>query len=918
MKKITLLFIVFLFAAASIGYAQGTVTGTVYDASSNGPLPGANILQVRSDNGTSTDFDGKFSIKTTSNTGTINISYIGFGSKNIAFDVTNGNQDLGIISLALDNSLEEIVVVGTGVIDLVRERETPVASSTLAASDIQKIVGNQEFPEILRSTPSVYATKNGGGYGDSRVNIRGFDQTNLAVIINGQPVNDMENGAVFWSNWQGLADIASGVQIQRGLGASKLAVPSVGGTINVVTKSTDRAEGGFFNTVIGNDSYIKTVVGYDTGINEKGWASSFLFGRWGGDGYVDATKGEGYTYLLSVGYIPSDNHAFNFTFTGAGQSHDQRRSWVSIRDYENFGGSDKRKFNLDWGLRNGNEYNFRKNFYNKPIATLNWDWTINEKLSLSTSIYGSWGRGGGTGSRGRNFDIFPFNEDLTESIDGLDYRTESGIIDVDGVVANNQSGTPYTGNGPYEGLVLGSNRYNEDGVNSNVAIRRASMNSHDWYGGISNLKYELEKFTFGVGLDLRTYTGYHYRVVNDLLGLDGYYSTGNQNLNTGLIITETIKADPFQNTGLKGNKIDFYNIGKVQWTGLNGLIEYKEADSFTAVVQMGISNQGYQRIDYFDQILNVESDKENMIGGFIKGGANYNINDVHNVFFNAGYIERQPKFDAVFPNFGNDITDDLQNEKILSYEVGYGFNTNYLDINLNLYRTSWKDRFESGNVQLEGGASGTVNYQGVEQLHQGVELEVVARPLQNLRINGMVSIGDWRYTDDITADVFDDNQQNIGTSTLYLNDVKVGDAAQFTTSLNVSYEVIDGLDISGTWRNSSNIYGDFGVQDSGFENPDNEGAIELPAFDVFDAGIGYKFKFSNKLLKFRVNVNNLFDTEYIAESNTNISVNDLVDPTDPAAGTYLSTGRVYDGIADGNSVWFGFGRTWNASLRFEF
>ncbi len=80
----------------------------------------------------------------------------------------------------------------------------------------------------MKSTPSVYVTKVGGGFGDSRINMRGFDGANIAVIINGQPVNDMQGGTVYWSNWTGLADIASSIQIQRGLGASKFVVPSVG------------------------------------------------------------------------------------------------------------------------------------------------------------------------------------------------------------------------------------------------------------------------------------------------------------------------------------------------------------------------------------------------------------------------------------------------------------------------------------------------------------------------------------------------------------------------------------------------------------------------------------------------------------------------------------------------------------------
>ena len=46
----------------------------------------------------------------------------------------------------------------------------------------------------------------------------------------------MENGWVYWSN-KGLTDVASGIQLQRGLGASRLAVPSVGGTVSIFTKA---------------------------------------------------------------------------------------------------------------------------------------------------------------------------------------------------------------------------------------------------------------------------------------------------------------------------------------------------------------------------------------------------------------------------------------------------------------------------------------------------------------------------------------------------------------------------------------------------------------------------------------------------------------------------------------------------------
>ena len=151
---------------------------------------------------------------------------------------------------------------------------------------------------------------------------------------------------------------------------------------------------------------------------------------------------------------------------------------------------------------------------------------------------------------------------------------------------------------------------------------------------------------YSLGIDLRKYTGYHYRALENLMGLDGYFSTWNKN-SDGQIIETTIEASPFKNTGIRGPKFDFYNIGHVGWQGVNGLAEYS-GDKITAVLQVGLSNQSFQREDLFDQPTNPLSEVQNQGGGYIKGGANYNLNENSNFFFNTGYISRQPNFDAVF------------------------------------------------------------------------------------------------------------------------------------------------------------------------------------------------------------------------------------------------------------------------------
>ena len=884
----------------------GQTTGKVVEVGTNEPLPGAAIVVKGTTIGAISDFEGNFTVDAAEGSEIV-ISFLGY--ENLVGTLTNGTTYTLISSR---NTLNEVVVT-SGVIDIAKVRETPVAVSTIRPSEISLKTGNQEFPEIMNRTPGVYATKQGGGYGDSRINLRGFDQSNTSILINGQPVNDMESGWVYWSNWQGLTDVASGIQIQRGLGATRLAVPSVGGTISVFTKAADKKKGTSLTQSFGNNGYSKTTAVYNSGKSEDGWATSILLSKWQGDGYIYGTAGEGYNYFTSVGYAPEDSdHSLNFTFLGAGQWHHQRTSWVSIRDYQNFGeeGIDRR-WNSDAGFRGGEEFNMRRNFYNKPLATINWDWEISDNLKLNTSLYGSAGRGGGTGPRGNNFrssvaDYSPYQKDLTEHYleNGRGARDANGFVDFDAIVANNIATTNgYTGDiSGFAGQLIGSNGFRDSNVNRSVLVRRASMNSHDWVGGISNLEGQFGKFKTSIGVDLRSYKGYHYRVMNDLMGLDGYYSTGNKN-SAGTIINTTVAATPFTGTGLDGPKIDYFNNGIVGWQGVNGLVEYNDDKKLTAVLQGGYSNQSFQREDFFDVPSEPISQIANRGGGYVKGGANFNIDEKSNVFFNTGFISRQPQFNAIFPNYSNTINDDIDNEEITSFELGYGYFGDNLTLNVNAYSTSWGNRFITRSLFNGQGDLGTAQFRDIDVNHKGIEIEATYRPTSRLKLEGMASIGDWRYTKDFTSTLFDANQQEIGTGTLYLKDAKVGDAAQLTANLNAEYRIGKfNIDLGG--RYVDGLYADYSIVDEVFTTPDNAGALKLPSYFLADAGVTTRFKLFDNNVTFRVNINNLFDATYIAESETNIHADE--------------NSTTWNGIDTRNSVWFGFGRTWNASLKYNF
>lgn len=879
MKKTTQLLILavaFIFSASA--FAQSTVTGTVVDSDLNSPLPGANVVEKGTTNGTSTDFDGNFTLTTTKNSGVITISFVGYGSVSLSF---NGDTNLGSIKLYSDNTLDEVVIVGTGIVDLAEDRKTPIAVSTIKAKEIQQKIGTNDVTATLVNTPSVYVAGQAGGFGDSRIAVRGFGQDNTAFLLNGQPINGMEDGLMYWSNWSGMSDIANAIQIQRGLGSSKLAISSVGGTVNFVTKATEKREGGFVHSMVGNDNYIKGTVGYSTGLLENGFGVTAMLSHWQGDGFNEGTYGQGQNYFISIGYKASDSHNFNFLITGAPQWHDQNFT-KRISDYLTYG----RKYNNNWGTWNGQYESERRNFYHKPVANLNWDWNISDDTSLSTVLYASWGRGGGTGNYGSRV------------------RTSEGRVDFDAIAANNAAagGDGMFGNGTY--------------------LIRSSMNLHSWYGLVTNLETKLsENLTLNAGFDLRTYYGTHYRQVENFLGLNSWTESrglrgadhqivpGSTTSNT---VTADMAANPWTatfNTREEDQRIDYDNSERISYAGVFGQLEYA-TDSFSAFFQGAVSTQGHQRFDRYDYLPEYEdSEKVNNTGFNLKAGGSFSINENNAVYVNGGYYSRQPYHDNIFLNFTNEVNPLTSNEKIFGLEAGYSFKSEFITANLNLYRTSWQDRVVSssrtltadttiGGVDLNAGDQVFTSDQGAEQLHTGIELDVVARPMDKLRITGFVSVGNWEYKGSVITREFDQDRNLLTEAEEDVDGGKVGDAAQFTAGLGFNYEILERFSVDADWRTYDKLYATVGAVK---EN------LELPTFDVVDLGISYRMllgALDKSSLDLRLNVNNLFDEVYLSELRSNIEAN----PGD----------TTWNGINVSNQGYFGLGRTWNFGIRFNF
>ena len=793
--------------------------------------------------------------------------------------------------------LEEVILVGGGVIDLAEDRVTPVAVSTVTGEEIQKKIGTQDITMTLANTPSIYVAGQSGAFGDTRISVRGFGQDNTAFMLNGQPINGMEDGKMYWSNWSGMNDIANVVQIQRGLGASKLAISSVGGTVNFVMRSTSKSQGGFAYAGFANDNYLKTTFSYDTGENANGWSTSFLLTHWQGDGYAEGTFGQGQTYFFSLGYKMNEKHNFNFLMTGAPQWHDQNFT-KSISSYLENG----RKYNNNYGYYGDRYLTERRNFYHKPVFNLNWDYTIDDKSSLSTVLYASTGNGGGTGGRGNRV------------------RTADGYIDYDAIYAQNAA----VPNGA--GVYFGDN---------DNYITRASMNMHNWFGLVSNYETELsDNLSLNVGVDLRTYYGEHFRIVENFHGLsswqenirlrdqnNNHQSYGSFGTYKYVISTTSMGANPWDATFTnfdEDQKIAYSNDERISYGGLFTQLEYVN-DDFSAFFQGSVSQTMYQRWDHYqyaDQSLidgtssqwtgealpegitdGVESESADNFGYNAKAGVGFGVGENGKAYVNAGYYSRAPYFDNIYLNYTNQINPNTSNETIIGFEAGYVYEVPNFSARVDLYRTSWADRVTS-SFYVDNDVQYFNVSEGVSQLHQGIELSFSAKPQEDVpyTLKGFLSVGDWIYEGDAISRVVDEDQNVISTETVDVDGGKVGDAAQFSAGLGLDVDLAERLSFDTDVRFYDELYANVGAVK---EN------LELPNYHIFDMGLSYKMLLDSGSLNVRLNVNNVFDNVYISELRSAI-----------AAGE--GSGVLYDGIDTDNQGYFGLGRTWNVGLRYTF
>ncbi|HIO89148.1 MAG TPA: TonB-dependent receptor [Candidatus Marinimicrobia bacterium] len=911
-------------------FAQATVSGRVTDAETGQGLAGANVVIEGTSIGAAANATGDYSISDVpAGTQTVTASVIGYASSSTTVNVPSS----GSVTTNFALSGEAIELSGLEVLASRADERTPVAYTNVTKADMEFRLGSQDIPMSLNTTPSVYATQQGGGAGDARINVRGFNQRNVAVMINGVPQNDMENGWVYWSNWDGVGDVAS-IQMQRGLSAVNLATPSIGGSMNIITDPTALSSGGKFRQEIGAGGFVKTTLNYNTGLIGDKMAFSGTIVRKTGDGVIDKTWTDAWAYYFGASYAMNETNRFELYAVGAPQRHGQNLYKQNLGAYDSdFAasvdgydtgalGSDGqfrdegeangigfgRTFNQNWApvssSYQGKQYwymygaktvdrhspdfiNERENFFHKPLVNLNHYLTLNSKMRLSSILYWSGGSGGGTGTYGK----IP-TMDADENLGDDDYKFYYGrspwVRDWDALITMN-SGSDAT-------VYVDKTALSRDPGQS-VGILRNSINRQNTYGLISKLNLDMsDALKLQLGVDWRMAGIEHAREVRDLMGGDYYIDFADDNYSSG----KQVKL---------GDIIAYHNETTVDWIGFFAQGNYT-AGPISAYGMAGFSSIAYSYQDHFT-VADEKIVADPISTMQFKGGAMFDLNESMSVFANFGLSEKPPIMDNVI-YFDGTVASDPANEKFQSMEAGANYSSGMFAVKTSYYNTDWQDRNLTKAVTSGQGSSGDTDViflSGINQNHSGIEVEASAQLMSMLRFDAAVSLGNWKFVGDASGnyqeDEFNEQGQVIGqTSTTYnyaLDGLFVGDMPQTGYVMGITLTPISGLRAQVLYNMYDKNYSDWGPSDREYSGNDSEAdraqVWQAPGYSKMDVHVTYDLPSMGGLnLQVFAHVFNALDDVYVQDAVDHSQYNSYGDKVHAAhnAEVFLGIPRYFN------------------------
>lgn len=715
-------------------------------------------------------------------------------------------------------------------------RNSPLRLSSIDDETIRSNAHGQTYPELLKEIPGIYATCETGSYGDARINIRGFKQENISVLLNGIPISGLTSGSMFWNNWLGLTDATETIQVQKGIGASMLSDNSVGGTINIITRSpmeTSSIGIGYNYTSYGLS---KGSFNYNSGNIGNGWGIMLIGSYTWGHGYVECTDVNAGSFLLSVSKKINSKHSLLFTTLGSPERHQQRSQRLTYDEIGEYGVN----YNKNWGLytnENGEieAKTISENNYFKPYFTLNHFFSNNRNFTLNSAVYLTVGDGGGIWTESKGQRIISYQD--------------GGHIDWNAIIAENKQ--------------LAANGEGASNILSNY------MAGHTQFGVTSNFIWDLnEKTSIEGGIHYQHYTTWEKEQITDLLGGDYWIEDYASNSLAGIAGRESKKV--------VGDYIRTHNGKILNYGTLYGVLNHRGEK---LVVNLGLSLNGstHKRWDKYNYYGgDIYSKTAVGIGGSFKGGILYKASRQSSFYINAAAYSRVPYSSVFFASGNNQISEDVKNEKNLLGELGYRYVTDKGAIEGTLYAAYWfnKSLLSNPYQPLDENEAYSYMITGLDAFHIGLEVDAYYNVSRWMRISARASIGNWKWKNDVRAKIYDPyTDQVVEEVNVYCNGLPVGDAPQ--TQIGADIEImpfkycnsgkcgiLNNLTVSAGWNFADRYWAEF-EPNTRTDEEDTANPYRIPSYHLVNLGIKDNFKVGRHDISLYVTVNNLFNSRYI-------------------------------------------------------
>ena len=586
--------------------------------------------------------------------------------------------------------------------DSLATQPTTISESafTLTEAQLGEDEDMSQSVTIINSSSNIYANEVGYLFSPVRFRYRAFDQKFNDVYINGVPMNDMESGQFRFTTIGGLNQQTRNVEFALPFESNNFAMTGMGGSNNYNFRPGSMPVGQRISLLGANRAYtLRGMYTINTGLNDKGWAfAGNLTYRWANKGYVEGTFYNALSYFLGVQKVFGDGqHSLSLSTWG---NPTERSSQGPATDEAYWLANDK-YYNPYWGYQNGKKRNSRVINDFSPSAIMTWDWNINDKSKLTTSLFGRYSMYKSTKLNYNNADNPQPNywKNLPSSYYDVWYNDmESYITDQAyndwkysynywrASKANRQINWDrlYASNQNINAVGKDAMYYVEAKHNNNLTVSLASTYNH---------QIDAKK-SFNLGFVAATNKGMHYVTMEDLLGANSFH-----NINTYAISdiynahSDEVQYDLRNRNAVvkEGDRFRYdYNLlvntGKVwgSYTEDFGNLHYTVAGrlGYTNMQRDGKMQNGLAANNSYGKSKHAE-----FVDGGLKFGSTLNMGHGNTLIFGIGYEHRAPQARNAFmaPEINNNFVRNLKNERVFSTELGYQYENAWMHLNINAY-----------------------------------------------------------------------------------------------------------------------------------------------------------------------------------------------------------------------------------------